>query len=51
MSDDQKKCAHENCSCIAPKGEKYCSTICADSAGTTTLGCDCDHPGCTGHTL
>lgn len=48
MADDQKKCAHQNCSCIAPHGQKYCSQVCEDSAGTTTLGCDCPHPGCSG---
>ena len=46
MADDQKKCAHQGCSCMAPAGEKYCSPFCRDADGTTTLQCDCGHPGC-----
>jgi hypothetical protein len=49
MSDAPKKCAHTGCSCMAEAGSKYCSMYCKDSAGTTTLGCDCKHPGCSGH--
>jgi hypothetical protein len=41
-----KKCAHETCQCLAPEGEKYCSTFCKDSEGLTTLQCDCGHSGC-----
>ncbi len=43
---EPKKCAHPTCTCMAPKGETYCSTFCADSKGVTTLACDCGHPGC-----
>ncbi len=46
-----KKCAHESCSCIAPAGEKYCSRLCEDSKGITTLKCECEHSGCRGHNL
>ena len=46
---DQKKCAHANCSCTITEG-KYCSQMCEDSAGATSLGCDCPHPGCKGRT-
>ncbi len=46
MTDERKKCAHTPCTCIAPEGQKYCSTNCEDSVGTTTLKCDCGHPGC-----
>ena len=51
MADEPKKCAHATCTCIAPAGKKYCSTFCEDSAGTTTLQCDCGHPGCEAHAL
>ncbi len=45
---DPKKCAHTSCSCVCADGKKYCSQICEDSAVTTSLSCDCDHPGCSG---
>lgn len=45
---EAKKCAHETCNCLVKDGEKYCSQVCEDSAGTTSLGCDCPHPGCGG---
>ncbi len=51
MATETRKCAHELCSCMAPEGQKYCSTLCADSVGTTTLQCDCGHPGCESRTL
>ncbi len=41
-----KQCAHTGCTCPAKSDSKYCSTYCEDSAGTTTLACDCGHPGC-----
>ena len=46
-----KKCAHKICTCMAPDGQKYCSTYCEDSADTTTLTCDCGHPGCAADKL
>jgi hypothetical protein len=49
--DEFKKCEHKLCSCIPPKGEKYCSTICEDSKDMTTLKCECEHTGCRGHSL
>ncbi len=51
MSNEVKKCAHELCSCMAPEGQKYCSTFCEDAVGTTTLQCDCGHPGCEARSL
>lgn len=48
---DTKKCAHDRCSCTAAEGSKYCSPICEDSKDTTTMGCDCPHPGCSGHKI
>ena len=51
MANEVKKCAHEGCSCMAPEGQKYCSTFCADATGTTTLKCDCGHSGCEARSL
>jgi hypothetical protein len=51
MADEKKKCAHETCSCMAADDSKYCSTFCEDSAGTTTLKCDCGHAGCEAASL
>jgi hypothetical protein len=45
---EPKKCAHSICSCVCSDGKKYCSQMCEDSKGMTTLKCDCKHPGCTG---
>jgi hypothetical protein len=45
---DLKKCAHASCSCIAPEGKTYCCTFCEDSKDVTTLGCECEHPACSG---
>ena len=46
MADEKKKCAHESCKCMAAEGSKYCSSVCEDSVGFTTLKCDCGHAGC-----
>ena len=48
---DQKKCAHELCNCMAPSGEKYCSTVCENSKDVTSLECECNHPACAGRKL
>lgn len=46
MADDVKKCKHTGCKCMAERGSDYCSTICKDTEGTTTLQCDCGHSAC-----
>ena len=46
MADERKKCAHGSCTCMAAQGSKYCSTLCEDATGVTTLQCDCGHQGC-----
>ena len=51
MADDNKKCKHTGCSCMAPKGSDYCSTLCQDAKGTTTLQCDCGHSACDANKL
>ena len=49
MADN--KCAHKLCSCIAPKGEKYCSPACEGAKDLTTLECECNHPQCAANKL
>jgi hypothetical protein len=46
MSTTPTKCAHMACNCMAPAGQKYCSTHCQDAKGMTTLSCHCGHQGC-----
>jgi hypothetical protein len=42
-----EKCAHPSCTCIPPKGEKYCSQACKDAKDMSELKCGCHHPACT----
>lgn len=51
MASDVKKCAQELCSCTVGDDSKYCSQMCEDNVGVTTLACDCPHTGCTGHAV
>jgi hypothetical protein len=44
---EAKKCAHTACSCTVPDGKKYCSQMCEDSAGVTSLTCHCKHAECS----
>ena len=44
---ESKKCAHGPCSCVVPEGKKYCSQMCEDSKGVTSIKCDCKHAGCS----
>ncbi len=44
------KCANPLCNCIAPAGQKFCSTYCEDAKDLTVLECECAHPAC-GSTL
>ncbi len=46
---EAKKCAHTPCTCMVTD-KKFCSTMCEDAAGTTSLGCDCPHQECGGRT-
>ena len=47
MADKIKgMCEHPACQCMAPEGEKYCSTYCHDAGDTTEISCNCEHPGC-----
>ncbi len=51
MSADAKKCAMNGCLCMAPAGQKYCSTYCEAAKGSIKLQCDCGHPACAGQKL
>lgn len=48
---DQKKCGNPACSCVPPKGEKFCSAHCESVKGTTEVACQCGHPECQGDAL
>jgi hypothetical protein len=45
---ETKKCAHALCTCLVSDDKKYCSQMCEDSMGMTSLACDCKHPRCGG---
>lgn len=44
---DTKKCANPACTCIPPRGEKFCSAHCEAVKGTPEVICQCGHPGCS----
>jgi hypothetical protein len=49
MTDTQeqdKKCAHESCTCTAEEGSQYCSTACEASKDGSQSTCGCGHSGC-----
>jgi hypothetical protein len=49
---DRQKCAHENCKCLIPRSQKFCSVYCAapDDIETAALQgtdkCKCGHSPC-----
>ncbi len=45
---NEKKCAHENCSCQAAADSKYCSPYCESAKETAEIGCNCEHSQCAG---
>jgi hypothetical protein len=46
---DEKKCAHQNCTCVVAGERRYCSDDCERQADTSpTSVCLCAHPGCQG---
>jgi hypothetical protein len=51
MVNENKKCAHENCSCMAEPGSKYCSLYCEDSKAFHTLSCGCGHEACKSQSI
>jgi hypothetical protein len=48
--NQNKKCAHAQCSCRVAGNEKYCSPACEaeERNHLTTIGCDCEHQNCEG---
>lgn len=47
-NDNEKKCAHPNCSCKATADSQYCGPQCEAMAKTPDIDCRCGHPGCKG---
>jgi hypothetical protein len=47
-SNEGKKCAHPNCTCQVPSGNKYCSAQCEAMEETPDIDCRCGHPVCKG---
>jgi hypothetical protein len=47
-AESKQKCAHEQCQCEVPFGQKYCSAYCsgADEVEEVELQCDCKHAPC-----
>jgi hypothetical protein len=43
MASDERKCAHEPCTCAIPEGHAWCSKYCEHAA---TSGPPCDEPVC-----
>jgi len=43
-----EKCAHQNCSCTAAEGSRYCSPACETQEVSSGSGCECGHSGCKG---
>jgi hypothetical protein len=48
MQTQEKKCAHEKCTCPAIAGSDFCSPACQSSQGKEMVGCDCGHTTCEG---
>jgi hypothetical protein len=44
---DQKKCANPACSCVTPKGDKFCSAHCEALKGSVEVVCQCGHASCS----
>jgi len=47
MDDDQEKCAHPSCHCLAKEDSKYCGTYCEGEGETADIVCNCGHAGCS----
>jgi len=44
---DEKKCAHQTCTCMVTGGRRFCSDYCEDANDSDpTSECTCGHPGC-----
>jgi len=45
---NEKKCEYEQCRCMVPEHEHYCSDYCKDAQGEKEIEiqCDCKHPPC-----
>lgn len=47
-AEGKRKCAHEQCRCEVPSGQKYCGDYCsgAEKIHEIELQCDCGHSAC-----
>ena len=50
---DENQCDHELCNCPVSGDADYCSAFCegASESDTTTIACECGHPGCAAEIL
>lgn len=49
VENDEKKCAHGICNCLAAADGDYCSPYCEGASDTEVVQlCDCGHPTCIG---
>lgn len=48
---EEKKCANPACTCIPPKGDKFCGAHCEGLKGTVEVSCQCGHTSCGGDIL
>lgn len=48
MADDDNKCAHGVCNCMAEGDSDYCSEYCenAEDTDVAEIACGCQHAGC-----
>ena len=47
---NERKCAHQTCTCMVEEPRRYCCDDCERMADTDpTSPCTCDHPGCKGN--
>jgi hypothetical protein len=47
-TQDQKICAHPNCTCEVSWEVEYCSAQCAAMEDLSDIDCRCSHTGCAG---
>jgi len=46
-TNEQVKCAHLPCLCLAQAGDKYCGQSCKDAGSNEVeIACECDHGPC-----
>ncbi len=43
---NESPCAHPNCTCATAPQNKDCSPYCETAKGSSSIACECGHPGC-----